>query len=354
MNCTLNDKTDFFARKDNFAADKDVASVPVFKGTDSDDKRVTIAIPTFSRPEFIKFALDSALNQVHCPDYSVIVIDNCPDENTETEKIVTSFRCDRLSYYRNEKNIGMFGNMNRCLLLPKSEWVVILHDDDMLAPDYLEKVTKVIEKITDADMISPRHDILAFNEKGDYACVDKKFYHRFEGGVCRLKLKHFTYYYPSRCTGCMLKREKAIELGGFNADFYPSSDYVFSALFASKFKVYDYNAFLYRYRVGENESANPETYKRTVLNDYYFQKFIEKQRGRKCSFFARTVEANAFRRLTGADAVPYKIDNLDFAKDIFIDKYNAAQKLYAFSSFQFTRIKKMLRFFCSYYFGGIK
>ena len=52
----------------------------------------TIAIPTFCRSSLLKEAVLSALNQVTNVPYDIIVVDNNPKRNDETEQLLNQFK----------------------------------------------------------------------------------------------------------------------------------------------------------------------------------------------------------------------------------------------------------------------
>ena len=49
---------------------------------------VTILIPTYNRPQYLKFALESVLNQTY-QNLEIVISDNSP--NDETESMLQSF-----------------------------------------------------------------------------------------------------------------------------------------------------------------------------------------------------------------------------------------------------------------------
>jgi glycosyltransferase involved in cell wall biosynthesis len=103
-------------------------------------------MPVYERKEYFKDALESALNQtVKC---KVIVIDNCSShdyfEQICKEKGVT--------YYRNDRNIGLAPNFARGFELAKTEYVMNLQDDDLLSPDYVEAFVNAVEKHPELDI----------------------------------------------------------------------------------------------------------------------------------------------------------------------------------------------------------
>lgn len=98
-------------------------------------ENITIAIPVFDRYEFFESALNSALNQtVGC---AVIVVDN-NSPHTRFQDYVVSLGNSNVTYFKNDINLGMIGNWNRCLELVTTKWITILHDDDLLYPNFVE------------------------------------------------------------------------------------------------------------------------------------------------------------------------------------------------------------------------
>ena len=97
---------------------------------------ITIAIPCYERKQYFLEALDSALNQtVKC---EIIVVDNCSSHDF-FEKVCKD---KSITYYKNERNIGLFPNYNKCYDLARTEYVKILDDDDILLPKYVESFLK--------------------------------------------------------------------------------------------------------------------------------------------------------------------------------------------------------------------
>ncbi len=101
---------------------------------------LTIAIPVFNRTAFFRQALESALNQT--VPVKVLVVDNASDEG-DFAAILEDYPAERISFLRNEKNLGMVGNWNRCIELCITPYLLILHDDDFLERDHVEMFLKV-------------------------------------------------------------------------------------------------------------------------------------------------------------------------------------------------------------------
>ena len=98
--------------------------------------KITIAIPVYERYEYFEEALNSAINQsVTC---RIIVVDNA-SQTKSFETQITKTANSNIKYYRNHKNLGMVGNWNECIKLTTTEWLTILHDDDILFPDFIKE-----------------------------------------------------------------------------------------------------------------------------------------------------------------------------------------------------------------------
>lgn len=103
---------------------------------------LTIAIPTFRRSEYLVTAINSALNQVESRiDYKILVVNNDPEADMRELELKYG---DRVRFHTNEKNLGMLGNINRCIDLTDTKYIAFLHDDDILLPNYVKTVEEFI------------------------------------------------------------------------------------------------------------------------------------------------------------------------------------------------------------------
>jgi len=112
--------------------------------------KVTVAIPTYNRASLLKECLETVLRQTF-HDFEVIISDNCSVD--ETTAVVRSFSDPRIRYYRNETNLGAFANMNRCLELARGEYITIMHDDDLYAPQFIEQEVRLLDTHPNVGMV---------------------------------------------------------------------------------------------------------------------------------------------------------------------------------------------------------
>jgi glycosyltransferase involved in cell wall biosynthesis len=102
------------------------------------DASVGIAIPFWSGLPYLEAALRSLLAQTD-PDWTAVVVDDASPE-PGAAALVERLASPRLTYVRNESNLGLAGNFNRCLEVTGADLVTIFHADDLLAPEYVATV----------------------------------------------------------------------------------------------------------------------------------------------------------------------------------------------------------------------
>lgn len=100
---------------------------------------VTVAIPYYRGHAYLRQAIESVLRQTS-PHWRLIVCDDGPEPGTA--ELVASFNDPRIRYLKNDRNLGMAGNWNRCLDAADTDLVNLLHNDDELLPTYVEEMAR--------------------------------------------------------------------------------------------------------------------------------------------------------------------------------------------------------------------
>lgn len=104
---------------------------------------VIIVIPVYNGERFLLRTLQSVANQTQRPD-RLVVLDNCSTDGTE--KIVREFAGMKCELIRNERNLGLFGNMNRALTYAEqTRHLHILCADDLITPKFFETLLPALE-----------------------------------------------------------------------------------------------------------------------------------------------------------------------------------------------------------------
>jgi glycosyltransferase involved in cell wall biosynthesis len=145
--------------------------------------KLLTVIPVFNGEPFLAQTLASIARQTLRPD-RVVVLDNCSTDRTpEIVKNFTGMNCE---FIRNEKNIGLFGNLNRSLdFSAETEFLQILHADDLIAPEFYATMTRALADCAGRGMawslderIDENNQHLSFSGKADgkIETLDKDFF----------------------------------------------------------------------------------------------------------------------------------------------------------------------------------
>jgi glycosyltransferase involved in cell wall biosynthesis len=101
------------------------------------DSKVTIAIPTLNRVEYLKLALESALDQTY-NNIEVIVSNNASTDATSS--YLASCRDPRLRVIEQTRLVPMTENWNACVAAATGKYFLLLSDDDLLDPDAIQEL----------------------------------------------------------------------------------------------------------------------------------------------------------------------------------------------------------------------
>lgn len=268
----IEQNTDFFAYVDNFAEKSKVDSICIFDNC-SEVPSVTIGIPTYKRVLTLKDTIESALAQECEFEYKILVLDNNPVRDDETEQFMREY-ADNLavSYYKNSENLGMGGNWNRIFTIIESEWIVLLHDDDLIAPSFLKDMLKVAEKY-DADVVNSAF-IFWLQKESDCPSF---FFKQKEYDVIKSSLgANFFYNRAGMPTGILYRREVYLKEGGVNDEYYPAQDWVSNSLLSYKYNYLIYTKPLTIYRYAVNTYMKKETTEAYMPIIYIFMHYIGK------------------------------------------------------------------------------
>lgn len=110
---------------------------------------VSVIIPTYSRPKYLKRAIDSVLNQTYKNVEIIVVDDNNPqtDARAETESLMKNYRENpKVIYMQHEYNKNGSAARNTGWRIAKGKYITFL-DDDEIEETKIEKQVDCLEKL---------------------------------------------------------------------------------------------------------------------------------------------------------------------------------------------------------------
>jgi glycosyltransferase involved in cell wall biosynthesis len=97
----------------------------------------SVCIPTYNTANYIGEAIQSILDQTFT-DYEIVISDNCSTDNTK--EVVDSFNSDKIKYFLNPENIGLYPNMTLTCQRARGKYLQVLCADDKFSPFCLEVI----------------------------------------------------------------------------------------------------------------------------------------------------------------------------------------------------------------------
>ncbi len=106
--------------------------------------RISVCLTHFGRNAKLAATLESLAKQTRKPDEVFLRDDHSPEDPLQiVERFRHRFR--HFVYRRNDRNLGMPGNLNAVLAQATGDYVANLHDADIYAPTLLEKWARALD-----------------------------------------------------------------------------------------------------------------------------------------------------------------------------------------------------------------
>lgn len=313
---------------------------------------MTVVVPTYKRSDYLAATLLSLELQLK-KNFNVLVVDN-DAEGTENKALLNviekASHSLSITLFRNTQNLGMFGNWNRGMELADTEWVTILHDDDLLAPTFTRRMEEILENDCRTKLLgassqtfygTQTHLPTIANAFGQQASQPANEQPIKSDKKAVKPLTPFGYFLSNPHVGTLgivFSRTAAIDLGGFTDQFGPSSDYEFFARFCTTYRAsYFLSEPLAFYRVAVNESLKPSTMKAFVENDFKIRSSLAQQMrlGRLTegllSTAAATAQIQSFSNFSG-NKIDGKSLETELLRQLGITRLTAAIMAFLFKS----------------------
>lgn len=221
---------------------------------------LTICIPVYERYEYFESAIKSAVNQtINC---EILVSDNASSH----DKFKDFCHLNNIKYFKNQSNIGVFANWNKCLELANTDFALILSDDDTLEPNYAEEFMKALENYPQLDMFYTNFNIYDFGSKKILSHEHEIPFGHFENNLEILKfgIKHGLSF-PIFTTA--IKKSK---FDGFQENFHSCSDWIWMYSKLRNIQFYgNCEILVTRGNHENNDSKNNETSIRALIGMSY-------------------------------------------------------------------------------------
>jgi glycosyltransferase involved in cell wall biosynthesis len=213
---------------------------------------VSVLIPVYNAQSFVAQAIDSVLCQT-ASNLEVIVVDDASSDGSSD--IIASYDDPRIRRFRNVTNLGLVGNWNECLRHARGRYITMLHQDDVMESQNLERKVKTLES---SGLSWAASDCVQIDAAGK-TLHEHWFQHaRALRASPRSRRSQFATMFFERNYLCfptiLWKREVTDTLGGFAAKGGYCVDVYMWLKFLSRYRFVYIDERLVRYRWAQNES----------------------------------------------------------------------------------------------------
>lgn len=164
---------------------------------------ISIVIPTYNREQILPRTLDSIVAQTY-GEWECIIVD---DGSNDASMVVAAQYVSKDKRFRVLSNIfhkGAQGARNTGILAAEGEWICLFDSDDIMYPDYLEKMVAAIDD--DTDIVVCKALIRNSKTGKEQGRLDKIFSENMHAELLREK-KYVAYDVT------LIRKEKLIEIG---------------------------------------------------------------------------------------------------------------------------------------------
>ena len=218
---------------------------------------VYVCIPAYNNASYIGETIQSILDQTYENIHVIIVDDNSKDN---TWQVLCDFakQDSRVLIYRNDKNLGMSGNWNKCLSLcmerEDCEYIKLVCADDLLVPHTIEKEVMILEKYPRVVLVSSETKLVDLNGNG------KGFYRRYPArgpvdGKKVVRRGFFNKDYFGAPQANTFRKSICKKTGGFDSNLTYIIDYDFFVSLAKCGDVYAIHESLNLFRVRNDSNT---------------------------------------------------------------------------------------------------
>jgi glycosyltransferase involved in cell wall biosynthesis len=210
----------------------------------------SVMIPTFNNSEYLRAALLSVLAQDAGPEKMQIeVVDDASVDDPAS--VVQEIGRGRVSYYRQDRNVGHIANFQSCLLRSTGRIVHLLHCDDAVLPGFYRKLQIAFERVPGLGAAFCRQ--IFIDEQGvrlSTAPLEQEKAGIISDAACRLAREQ-RIMTPS----IAVRRSVYERLGGFDRRLLCSEDWEMWVRIAASYPVWYEPEPLALYRIHQNSNT---------------------------------------------------------------------------------------------------
>lgn len=187
---------------------------------------ISVLVTVYNREQYLEQTLRSILDSTFT-DFELIVVDDASSDGSFELANEIAKRDARIKLYRNDQNLGDYGNRAKAVSLASGKYLKFVDSDDLIYPYGLEVMVVAMEQYPDA-ALGVSHSLPEDEQPYPWKLAPGEIYK-----------KHYLGKGALGCgpTGAIFKKEAFETIGGFNAGWGVLSDTDLWLRMASKWPV---------------------------------------------------------------------------------------------------------------------
>jgi glycosyltransferase involved in cell wall biosynthesis len=124
----------------------------------------SVFLPVKNGGDYLSVCVESILNQTYC-NFELIILENQSDDGTENYCVSLASQNAKVKVIPTEKSLSIEKNWARVLQQKKNDYMTIIGHDDILAPNFLAEIKRIIDKNPEANLYQTHFNLI--DEKGE-------------------------------------------------------------------------------------------------------------------------------------------------------------------------------------------
>ena len=215
---------------------------------------ITVLMPVYNDEKFVRFSIESILNQTF-NNFEFIIINDASSDNTL--KILEEYHDSRIKIVNNDINLRVPRSLNKGLSIARGKYIARIDSDDISVKERLEKQYLFLENNREFGLVGSYTEVIDENGKSiefwnEYSEPEYIFY-------------TLSFWNCLVTSSVMFEKDLAIKLGGFDPDYDRTEDYELWYKISRVKKIYIIPEYLSKYR--KNKSGVTAKYSEEQLKN---------------------------------------------------------------------------------------
>jgi len=211
----------------------------------------SVMIPTYNPDEWLRLTLAAILSQDPGPDLMQIEVVDDASTRVDVRRVVHDIAGDRVSFFRQDRNVGICENWNTCIRRARGDLVHLLHQDDLVDPGFYAALGRGLAARPDAGAAFTRWAMIDSN--GDTLQVSEL--EQPDPGILENWIDKIAVTQRIVCASVVVRREVYQFLGLYRADLAYALDWEMWRRIACHYPVWYEPAVLASWRI-HNQSES--------------------------------------------------------------------------------------------------